>query len=37
MKFLIGPGWAKKYEIFDGPGWAEKYEIFDGSVVGKKI
>jgi hypothetical protein len=37
MKFLMGPGWAKKYEIFDGSGgWAKKYEIFDGSGVGKK-
>jgi hypothetical protein len=37
MKFLMGPGWAKKYEIFDGSGgWAKKSEIFDGSGVGKK-
>jgi hypothetical protein len=37
MKFLMGPGWAKKYEIFYGSGgWAKKYEIFDGSGVGKK-
>ena len=38
MKFLMGPGWAKKYEIFDGYGVGKKkYEIFDGSGVGKKI
>ena len=38
MKFLMGPGWAKKYEIFDGSGVSKKiYEIFDGSGVGKKI
>jgi hypothetical protein len=48
MKFLMGPGWAKKYEIFHGsgvaknlkflmgPGWAKKLEIFDGYGVGKK-
>ena len=37
MKFLMGPGLAKKHEIFDGSGgWAKKYEIFDGSRVGKK-
>jgi hypothetical protein len=44
----MGPGWAKKFEIFDGPGmdkksyffigpvWVKKIEIFDGSGVGKK-
>ena len=38
MKFLMGTGWAKKYEIFDGYGVGKKiYEIFDGSGVGKKI
>jgi hypothetical protein len=45
----MGPGWAKKSEIFDrsgvgqksdifdGPGWAKKSDIFYGSGVGKKI
>ena len=38
MKFLMGLGWAKKYEIFDGSGVSKKiYEIFDGYGVGKKI
>ena len=38
MKFLMGTGWAKKYEIFDGSGVGKKiYEIFDGSGVGKEI
>jgi hypothetical protein len=44
----MGPGWAKKVEIFDwsgvgkksyffiGPVWAKKVEIFDWSGVGKK-
>ena len=30
----MGPGWAKKVEIFDGSGVGKK--IFDGSGVGKK-
>ena len=46
MKFLVGPGWAKKfdgsgggkkYEIFAGSGVGQKYEIFGGTGVGKKI
>jgi hypothetical protein len=37
MKFLMGPWWAKKFEIFDGSGVGKKFEIFDGSGVGKKI
>jgi hypothetical protein len=24
LKFLMGPGWAKKSEIFDGAWWAKK-------------
>ena len=30
----MGPGWAKKVEIFDGSGVGKK--IFDGCWVGKK-
>ena len=30
----MGPGWAKKVEIFDGSGVGKK--IFDGSGVGQK-
>ena len=38
MKFLMGLGWAKKYEIFDWS-WVSKkiYEIFDGSGVSNEI
>ena len=28
MKFLMGTGWAKKYEIFDGYGVGKKYMKF---------
>jgi hypothetical protein len=31
LKFLMGPGWAKKSEIFYGSGVGKKSEIFDGS------
>ena len=37
MKFLMGPGWKKKYEIFGGSEVGKKYEIFGGSGVGKQI
>ena len=30
----MGPGWAKKVEIFDGSGVGKKF--FDGCGVGKK-
>jgi hypothetical protein len=30
-------GGQKKLKFLMGPGWAKKVEIFDGSVVGKKI
>ena len=30
----MGPGWAKKVEIFDGSGVGKKF--FDGFGVGKK-
>jgi hypothetical protein len=29
MKFSMGPGWAKKSEIFMGPGWEKKEQFIE--------
>ena len=37
MKFLMVQGGQKNMKFLMGPGWVKKYEIFYWSRVGKKI